>query len=476
MILLRKHRQKILLVGLIFGLSILSACKNGSVDSVVANRDFAEIQRDGKLVVITDYNSTSYFIYRGMPMGYQYELLQNLAKYLNLELELIVNSSLDDAFDKLVKRECDLLAISLNITSERKDIFNFTDPIGQTRQVLVQKKPEGWRRMHSSKLNKFLIRNQLNLAGKTVHVVKNSAYYSRLNNLQEEIGDSIHIIEVENYEAEQLITLVDKGEIDYTIADENVAKLNQTYYPEIDVKTAISFPQNQAWAVNKNSPLLLEEINNWIETMRGSALHAIIYKKYFNDRKAKQRSKSPYMSIQSGKISDYDKFIKKYSKQIGWDWRLVASLIYQESRFNPKVKSWAGAYGLMQLMPPTAKRFGASKASPPSVNIKAGTKFIKWLDKNLRDTIPDNNERVKFILASYNAGMGHILDARRLARANGKDPNIWEDNVDFFILNKSNPEYYDSELVRHGYLRGHETYNYVKEVMDRYETYQKLIR
>lgn len=476
MILLSKYKSLFFVGGLVSMLLVLSACYEKAPSVTAKYRDLPEIQQTGKLVVITDYNSTSYFIYRGTPMGYQYELMKDLAKYLNLELELIVSSSLDDAFDKLVGNECDLLAISLNINSERKEIFDFTNPIGQTRQVLVQKKPEGWRSMSKAQLNKFLIRNQLDLADKTVHIVKNSAYYSRLNNLQEEIGDSIHIIEVENYEAEQLITLVNKGEIDYTIADENIAKLNQTYYPELDVKTAISFPQNQAWAVNKNAPLLRAEVNKWIETMRGSALHAIIYKKYFNDMRAKQRTQSPYMSIQSGKISDYDKFIKRYSKQIDWDWRLVASLIYQESRFNPNVKSWAGAYGLMQLMPLTAKRFGATKSSPPSVNIKAGTKFIKWLDKNLKDSIPDEDERVKFILASYNAGMGHVLDARRLARAYGKDPNVWEDNVDFFILNKSNPEYYDSELVRHGYLRGQETYNYVKEVIERYETYQKLIR
>lgn len=438
--------------------------------------DLLAIQKSGKLVAITDYNSTSYFIYRGTPMGYQYEMLQNLAKYLNLELELIVNSSLDDAFNKLVQNECDLLAINLNITNERKDIFSFTEPIGKTRQILVQKKPENWRRMSNRNIIKHLIREPLDLAGKTVHVVKNSAYYSRLLSLQNEIGDSINIVEVENYEAEQLIALVEKGEIDYTIADENVAKLNQTYYPNLDVKTAISFTQNQAWAVNKNSPQFLTEVNKWVKNMHGSALHAVIYNKYFKDMKAKQRNQSPYMSIQSGKISVYDKYLKKYSKKIDWDWRLLASLVYQESRFNPKAQSWAGAYGLMQLMPNTAKRFGASKTSKPEVNIKAGTKFIKWLDNNLKDSITDENERIKFILASYNAGMGHILDARRLARANGKDPNVWEDNVDFFILNKSNPEYYDKKLVRYGYLRGTETYNYVNHIMERYEMYQKLIQ
>lgn len=464
------------IVFLVLFFSILGACKNISNVEDDPVRDLNEIEKTGKLRVITDYNSTSYFIYRGTPMGYQYELLKQLCKELNLELELTVNSSLDDAFSQLVNNECDLLAINLNITNERKEMFSFTSPIGQTRQMLIQKKPTGWQTMRKSEVNKYLVKEVLDLGGKTVHVVQKSAYGSRLRNLQNEIGDSIDIVGVDNYEAEQLIALVDKGEIDYTVADEDVAKLNQTYFPDIDVNTPISFKQNQAWAVNENSTELLKKINHWIESNKNSALHAMIYKKYFKNMKAKQRSKSPFMSLKSGNISDYDSYIRKYSAAIGYDWRLVASLIYQESRFNPTAKSWAGAYGLMQLMPSTAKQFGASKESTPEINIIAGTKLIKWLDRNLRDSIPDKSERTKFILASYNAGMGHILDARRLARANGKNPNVWEDNVDFFILNKSNPEYYDSKLVRHGYLRGHETYNYVKEVIDRYEEYKKLIQ
>jgi len=438
--------------------------------------DLQIIQERGKLIALTDYNSTSYFIYRGTPMGYQYELLQLLAKHLDLDLEVIVNNSLDDSFNKLAHHECDILAMNLNITNERKEFVSFTEPIGQTRQVLVQKKPDGWRKMSKITMEQYLIRNQLDLGKKTVHVVKNSAFYSRLVNLENEIGDSINIIAVENYEAEQLISLVDKGEIDYTVVDENVAMLNQTYFPDIDIETPISFPQNQAWAVNIDSPVLLNEINNWLSSIRGTALYVVIYNKYFKDMKASERNQSPFMSIQSGQISDYDKFIKRYSKNIDWDWRLLASLIYQESRFDPEIKSWAGAYGLMQLMPVTAKRFGAAADSPPEVNIKAGTKFIKWIDNNLKDSVPDQQERIKFILAAYNAGLGHIYDARRLARANGRDPNVWEGNVDFFIINKSNPEYYDRELIKYGYLRGQETYNYVKEVFDRYEMYHELIQ
>lgn len=450
-------------------LLLMVNCKNNN------NTTNTTHPKKGKLVVITDYNSTSYFIYKGMPMGYQYELLQNLSKHLNLELDITASNSLEDSFKKLQNNECHLLAINLNINNERKKLVDFTIPIGQTRQVLVQKKPEGWRTIYKQKMDKHLIRNQLDLSRKTVYVVKNSAFYYRLKNLQNEIGDSIFIKEVDNYEEEQLISLVNKGEIDYTIADENVAKINQTYYPDIDISTPISFPQNQAWAVNKNDTTLTNKINEWIKDMKKSDFYSYIYTKYFESKKAKVRAESPYMYIQNGQISPYDAILKKYSRTIDWDWRLLASLVYQESRFNPNIKSWAGAYGLMQLMPITAKRFGAYKNSSPKVNIKAGTKFIKWLDNKLIDSVPNKKERIKFILAAYNAGLGHVWDARRLAKANNKNPNIWTNQVDFFILNKSNPQYYNKQQVKYGYLRGQETYDYVNQVIKRYKLYTKLI-
>ncbi|MDA3890251.1 MAG: transporter substrate-binding domain-containing protein [Salinivirgaceae bacterium] len=456
--------------------AVLFSCNVVNDTSKSDSYDLPMIKKRGKLVAVTDYNSTSYFIYRGTPMGYQYDMLNLLAKHLDLDLEIVITNDLDDAFNRLNAYKCDIVAISLTVTNERKNILSFTEPIGQTRQVLVQKKPYNWEKMAWYNIEKQLLRNQLDLAGKSVHVMKSSAYVERLKNLAEEIGDTIHIVEVEHYEVEQLITLIDKGEIEYTVADEEVALLNQTYYPSIDVKTAISFSQNQAWAVNKNNKELLMEVNKWIEMISGTDLQAVIYNKYFKNKKASKRNTSPYISLKGGKISIYDKYIKKYSKLIDWDWRLLASLIFQESRFNSEINSWAGAFGLMQLMPLTAKRFGASKHSSPEKNIIAGVKFIRWLNTQLKDMVKDDEERKKFILASYNVGLGHVLDARRLAEANGKNPNIWTDNVDFFILNKSNPEYYNSELVKYGYCRGIETFNYVKEVVARYEMYKEVIR
>lgn len=453
-----------------------NACNQSRTKKTALPHDLPDIMARGKLIAVTDYNSSSYFIYRGAPMGYQYDMLELLAKHLDLDLEIIVENNLDKAFEMLQNNDCDLIAMSLNVTKERQQKVNFTQPIGQTRQVLVQRKPDNWKLMADYNLDKELIRNQLDLLDKTVHVMANSAFAERLKNLSNEMGDTIHIIESEKLEVEQLITKVALGEIAYTVADENVALLNQTYYPNIDVATAISFPQNQAWAVNKKSLLWLDELNNWIDQTKGTDLHAVIYNKYFKDMKARSRSVSPYLSLNKGQISEYDKYIKKHSKYIDWDWRLLASLIYQESRFNPQVTSWAGAFGLMQLMPTTARRFGATHSGPPEEHIKAGVKFIKWIDNQLIDSIPDTDERIKFILASYNVGLGHVLDARRLTQAHGGNPNIWDNQVDEFLRNKSNPEYYNSELVKYGYCRGDETYNYVKEVMRRYELYKRVIQ
>lgn len=429
----------------------------------------------GKLVAITDYNSTSYFIYRGEPMGYQYELLNLFAQHLGVRLEILVSNDLRESFEVLLSGECDVLALNLTVTKERSRLVDFTKPFIQTRQVLVQKKPAKWQMLSERELEASLIRNQLDLAGKTIHVQKNSAYAARLHNLSEEIGDTINIVEVP-YESEQLITMVAEGEIEYTVSDENIARVNQTYYPEIDIQTAVSFPQNLAWAVKRGDNQLREEINTWLEGFSGTIESQLLYAKYFRNPRSARFIRSDYFALTSGRISPYDDLIKKYSEEIGWDWRLLASLIYQESRFYPEAESWAGAAGLMQLMPSTAERFGVNMISDPEQNIAAGVEFIKWLDDILSDRLMDESERLKFILASYNVGLGHVLDARALARKNNKDPDVWTGSVDYFLLNKSNPEYYLDPVVRHGYCRGEEPYKYVTEILERYDHYRNIVQ
>ncbi len=436
--------------------------------------DFEQIQERGKLVVVTDYNSTSYFIYRGQPMGYQYQMLQELANFLDLRLEVKVSNDLEESFNNLNQGNIDLIAINLTVTADRKEKVTFTYPHTQTRQVLVQRMPENYKNMHQSQLDDSLVRNQLDLAEKSVYVQKGSVYAARLKSLSNEIGADINIIQVP-VESEQLIQMVARGEIDYTVTDENVAKVNKSYFPYLDVATAISFKQNLAWAVRKGSTELKTEIDTWLEDFKSTRRYAVIYNKYFENQHSVSIVKSDYYALGSGKISKYDDVIKRESERIGWDWRLVSSMVYQESRFNPNAESWAGAFGLMQLMPGTASRFGVGRNSSPESQIRAGVSFIKWLDNRFDDEIPDFSERTKFVLASYNVGKGHVDDARRLAKKYGDNPDIWDDNVEIWLLNKSQPNYYRDPVVKYGYARGVETYNYVKQVIDRYEHYKNII-
>jgi membrane-bound lytic murein transglycosylase F len=401
-------------------------------------------------------------------------MLQDLANQLDLALEVSVSNDLEINFSDLSEGKVDLIAMNLTVTSERKSEVAFTEPLLQTRQVLVQRKPSQWEKMNQKQLEAALIRNQLDLEGKEVYVQAASVYETRLHSLSNEIGGGIDIREV-NLESEQLIQRVALGEIDYTVCDENVGLVNATYYPQLDVATAISFPQYVAWAVHPRSDSLKKIIDLWISDYRMTDKYAILYNKYFNNRHSYRSIHSEYYTLGSGKISQYDEAIRKESKRIGWDWRLLASVIYQESRFNPEAISWAGAFGLMQLMPVTAKSYGITVDSSPEEQIKAGASFLKWLDDRFKDVIPDQTERIKFVLASYNIGLGHIQDARRLAERYESDPNVWFGSVDTWLLKKSEPEYYSDLVVRHGFARGIETYNFVRDILYRYEHYKNIV-
>jgi membrane-bound lytic murein transglycosylase F len=436
--------------------------------------DLEQIVARGKLIAITQNNSTDYFIYKGEPMGYQFEMLKNLAESLNVKLEIIVSNNIDEIFEKLQNKECDIIALNLTKTKERNKIINFSKPFIQTRQVLVQRKPDNWYEMPKNELDKLLIRNLTTLGNKDVYIQENSSFKERLDNLSNEIGDTIHIVELENIETEEIISMVARGEIQYAICDENVALVNQTYYPNLDIKTAISFHQNIAWGVRKESTVLLLNINEWIDDFKNSKQHKAIYNKYFKNNKSVNIKRSEYFASLTGKVSDYDNVIKKHSEWLNWDWKLLASLIYQESKFNTNARSWSGAFGIMQLMPITAERFGIDSLASPEENIEAGVKFIKWIEDQF-SYIENDYERTKFVLASYNVGPGHVFDAQRLAKKNGKDPNVWEDNVDLYMLKKSEPKYYQDPVVKHGYCRGKEPFNYVSEVLDRYEHYKNMI-
>lgn len=467
----------LLLVG-IFAISCTSTERKGKkgTETELQIQDLAEIIKSGKIRVVTNYNSTNYFVYKGQPMGYQFELLQEFANFMGLKLEVSVSNDLQANFNDLQNGQLDIIASSLAVTRETEELVAFTEPHSFSRQVLVQQAFLPVKGNSTNRIYNEIIRNQLDLAGKSIYVQKGSAFVQRLRSLANEIGDSINIIEIPDYEVEQLIDLVAAGEIPLTVCDENLAKVNLNFYPNIDIETAISFPQKQAWAVNKNAPELLNAVNNWMIGFKKTAKYQRVYQKYFLNQRSTHIVDAGFHSIKGGQVSVYDDLIRKESARYNLDWRLIASLIYQESRFIPDAESWAGAMGLMQLMPETADRFGVQSITSPSENIRAGIQFLQWLDERMKPRVEDPAERLKFVLASYNVGIGHVLDAMLLAEKNGKNPQIWDDNVDYYILNKSNPKYYNDPVVKFGYCRGEEPFNYVKEILERYEHYRNVMR
>jgi membrane-bound lytic murein transglycosylase F len=465
-----------LIITILLSVFLLQSCGSEDIPEEKSNKKAKKAIRN-KLFAITGYNAYSYFIYKGQPMGFDYELVRKLADYLNFQLELRVVNNISEMFHQVNSGEGDIIAFNLTITRERLEDVDFTNAINSIKQVLVQRKPDNWEKMRLDKIEKQLIRDPAELIGKTVVVRSSSSYLERVHNLSNEIGGNILILEAEpELTTEDLIAKVASGEIEYTISDDNVANLNEANFRNIDVSTSISLSQRIAWAVKKNNEDLLNLANKWLDSVKKTVDFAVIYKKYFTNRYAyKKRVASKYFSKTGGGISRYDDQIKKYSETIGWDWRLAASLIYQESQFNPNAKSWAGAAGLMQLMPGTAKQFGAIDVHNPDQNIKAGFKYLGYLNKLFADSITDSTERIKFILASYNVGQGHIIDARGLTEKYGGDPHIWYDNVEYYLTMKSKPKYYNDEIVKRGYARGKETVKYVKEILERYEHYKQLI-
>lgn len=440
-------------------------------------RDLADIKEDGVLRAITVYSSTSYFLYRGRPMGFEYELLKRFAETQDLRLEMVVAENIDQLFDMLNRGEGDLVAHGMTITKPRREVVDFTRHHFTTYQTLVQRKPANWRAMKVHNIEKQLVSDPLDLIGKTVHVRRNSSYYQRLQNLSDEIGGEIRIDTVSGEIAtSDLIRMVAQGDIDYTVADQNLAAINEGYYRNLNIDIRLSSRQRIAWAVRKNSPQLKQVLDRWIEAEKRTAEYHVIYNKYFENRRSyRTRIESDLYSKNEGRISRFDSLVQTYSAELGWDWRLVASLIYQESRFDPSQRSWAGARGLMQLMPATARELGVSNPHDPVQSLRGGIRYLEQLYARWSD-IPDSVQRIKFAMASYNCGYGHVLDAQRLADKYGKDPEVWDDSVEDYLLRLSDRDYFTDEVVRYGYARGREPYRYVQAIFDRYDHYQRLIQ
>ncbi|HEY9283071.1 MAG TPA: transglycosylase SLT domain-containing protein [Pyrinomonadaceae bacterium] len=457
-------------------------------------RDLPELKEGGTLTVLAPYNSTTYFLYRGEPMGYEYELLQAFAKEQGLALKMRVVTDRKSFYSMLNNGDGDLVAGRLVPTDDDRKLVNFTRELYRTEPALVQQEEEpGDAKMQEAakqalrpapeaplpeevEIQARLITRPAQLAGETVTLPEKSPYMTTLIELADDISGEIHVIEMGGKIGDEaLAQKVASGDVEFTVMHANVAELKEAEFKNLKVRPVVGRVHSVSWAVRRNAPQLEAALNAWIGEKKETALFNALYKKYFVDRKKHvERSASKFLTSSTGKLCEYDHLLKQYAVELGWDWRLLASQAYQESRFKPDARSWAGATGLLQLMPRTAREFGVTDINDPEQNVQGAVRFLQWLTKHWTKRIDDEGERLKFILASYNTGAGHVEDAQRLAEKHGHDPDRWE-HVSYWLLQKSTQQYSNDPVVKFGFCRGVEPVQYVSSILDRFDHYRQFV-
>ncbi|HUV50601.1 MAG TPA: membrane-bound lytic murein transglycosylase MltF [Anaerolineae bacterium] len=420
-------------------------------------RELDKILDAGKITVITRNNSHCYYLYRDQTMGFEYELAKLFADYLGVALEVNIAEKWDSMISALKDGTGSFIAANMAVTPKRQKEAAFSDGYMSTQQYVIV------RRDNTS------IKRVADLAGKTVHVRRGTFYQERLKALRRD-GIDIKIKLYDNIPTDELIQQVAEGTIDITIADRNIALLNRRYYPQIALALAISNEKDLGWAVNPDETRLLNKIDLFFNKIKKNGKLNEIYNKYYADidnfdyvdlRKYHIRLKT--------RLPQYSQLIKDVANRYGFDWRLIAAQIYQESHFDPEATSHSGAFGLMQLTVPTADSLGVNDVFDPVQNINAGIRHLKNLYEHFDGA--DSSDRLFIALAAYNIGQGHILDARNLARQMNFDPDKWSS------LGKTLPllryrKYY--EKAKYGYCRGKEPIKYVKQIMIYYDILKRM--
>ena len=411
-----------------------------------------KILKAGQITVVTQNTPHCYYIYRDEVMGFEYELAEEFADYLGVDLKIKIVENWKRMLPELKNGNAAIIAAGITITPKRQKKVAFSDGYMDIRQHIIS---------HRSHIK---IKNVADLSGKTVHVQTATSYQERLEELRRQ-GLDLKIQLHRDIAAEELIQQVAEGEIELTVADSNIAKLNQRHFPQAVMAGAISDLQQFGWAVHPDAHELREKINSFFASIRESGRFDEIYNKYYSDV-----GNFDYVDLRAfhrrikKRLSRYSPFIKAAARKHGFDWRLIAAQAYQESHLNPWAKSRAGAKGLMQLLTSTARSLKVADIYNPVDNINGGVQHLKNLYEHF-DTVT-GEDRLLIALAAYNVGQGHIQDARNLAVKKKLDPNSWES------LSKTLPllryrKYYKN--AKYGYCRGTEPVIYIKQIMIYYD-------
>ncbi len=438
------------------------------------DRDFDAIRESGVLRMITRYSSNTYFLHQGLEYGFEFELLREFADEHDLSLDVIVVQEDQNPYDMLNRGDGDVIAANYAITPARQRYVAFTKPYNLVNQVLVY---SGSLDNPPSDIEELIQRNI------PVTIRKNSSYYQQLQKLKQE-GYPVRINTVpSNKDTEALLFDVSQNRYAVTIADDNIFQASNNYMENLVLGPVIAPNDTIAWAVRKNADKLMSEMNKYLSDQfrleqedneliaKRSAFLNVLRRRYFNRGPQIEdyySSESP--ADMAGVISPYDEVFKRMADSAGVDWLMLAAMTAQETQFNPRAKSWAGAVGLMQVLPRYSEVKGVQQLYDVETNVREGIRIIKeHLDHY---AYLDSSNQWRFALAAYNAGQGHVADARRLAIDQNKNPNEWEHTADA-LLKLMDRTYYQN--ARYGFCRGIETVNYVQDIMNRHKTYRSIL-
>ena len=427
---------------------------------LVQTGDFDRIKKRKVLRVLLRNNAASYFLYRGELQGFEYELAKEFARFHDLRLEIVVPPGHRELSSWLLEGKADMAMGFLEANDADRNLG------------MVFSRPYHFARQHVVVPQDSLVKRLADLNGHSVSVRRSSRDWTTLSSMQAQGAEfSLHSSD-DNTETEQLIQNVADGKLGATLADEHV--LNIELARGVKVKSAFTLEQEipHSIAIRARNQKLKQALDVFIKRIYKGEFYNIIYQKYFKSRRSMARlAKGRIVDTRNGVISPFDNLVQKYAGKYGFDWRLITAQMFQESGFDPKARSPSGARGLMQLMPRTARSLGIKKIDDPAHSIQGGVKYMDWLRDRFDNELP-LAERLWFSLAAYNAGAGHVQDARRLAKRLGHDPNRWFDHTEHAMLLLSKKKY--ANKARYGFVNGKEPVNYVRDIKQRFEAYVDL--
>ena len=421
--------------------------------------DLPGLKERRRLRMITRNNAMTYFIHRGRQVGFEYELIKEFADRHDLRLDIVIPESHAELLAYLNEGKGDVVAAAMTITEERRAQASFTSPYNEVDELVVVRAEED------------SLASLADLAGRTVHVRPSSSFYTTLMGLADSIAGLQIALLPDSLETEVILAGVEEGRYDITLCDSNLLDVELAYGRRLKAAFSIK-PTVLGWAVRKDNPALLAALNQYVKEEKGGLFFNMMKKRYFENKRTIAKAKDSLRVDLSGRLSPYDELVKKYARQYGQDWRLITAQMYQESKFDPQATSWVGARGLMQIMPVTGRELGFTDLHDPEENIHAGVKYLSQL-VNRFDSNISIEERMRFALAAYNVGYGHVLDARRLAREKGWNPDKWFGHVEQAMRLLAKPAYH--KRARYGFCRCGQPVHYVGNIQSMYDAYVGML-